>query len=730
MKKNLLVLCVFILSWGTLSSQHVYVEGNKFQVNGNDIFFNAISGPWQWRADCDINFMRRNFDWSYWNQEFQRYADNNINLVRIWLHGSGNFSPAINTNAYVDPYGSGDQFWQDMDALVALAETYEVYIMPTFWSFDMVKEGVSTYYQRYRTLIQDDDRMGSYLDNFLIPFLNRYENNPWIMGYDLVNEPEHMWRDADCGHLNQYWVMRFFARCAAAVNQYSSKPVTIGSMWIIYNSPNFGSPDGDPQAGWNRYTDASMRSYFDSPDAYLDFYSPHWYQWQNTSGPYERTVQQWLGTNDKPVIIGETYGGDLPQVYGSLTNYYIQSYLNGFDGVIGWKNACQNDGYGTWNGISPATNAFYNAYPHLVYPQGAIVCNETSIPGRIEAENYCNMSGVQTENTSDIGGGLNVGWIDGGDWMSFRVNVPASGTYTVSYRVASTTSGNTFNLEMGGGSPVFGTVNVPNTGGWQLWQTVSHNVTLPAGQFDLAIYTPTGGFNINWFEIRSGQSVGNIDQNVNIAYGKPAFASSVESTAHAASFAFDGDGVSRWSSAYSDPQWIYVDLQQMYQINRVRLDWEAAYARQFQIQVSSDNQTWSTVYSNYNHLGGVSDVTMDVAARYVKMYGWQRATQWGYSLYEFEVYGNVLGAGPQFVTVGQGMVESVELSLVPNPSSVEVLITGIDEGADVRVFDVLGVVMLEIKAQSPSLVVDVSAWPAGMYFVQTGDKVKKMMVNN
>ncbi len=589
MKKNLLVLCVFILSWSTLSSQHVYVEGNKFQVNGNDIFFNAISGPWQWRADCDINFMRRNFDWSYWNQEFQRYADNNINLVRIWLHGSGNFSPAINTNSYVDAYGPSDQFWQDMDALVALAATYEVYIMPTFWSFDMVKEGMSTYYQRYRTLIQDDNRMGSYLNNFLIPFLNRYENNPWIMGYDLVNEPEHMWRDADCGYLNQYWVMRFFARCAAAVNQHSSKPVTIGSMWIVYNSPNFGSPDGDPQAGWNRYTDASMRSYFDSPYAYLDFYSPHWYQWQNTSGPYERMVQQWLGTNDKPVIIGETYGGDLPQVYGSLTNYYIQSYLNGYDGVIGWKNACQNDGYGTWNGISPATNAFYNAYPNLVYP----------------------------------------------------------------------------------------------------WR----------------------------------------NSNENVAYGKPAFASSVESTAHSASYAFDGDGVSRWSSAYTDPQWIYVDLQQMYQINRVRLDWEAAYARQFQIQVSSDNQTWSTVYSNYNHLGGETDVTMDVAARYVKMYGWQRATQWGYSLYEFEVYGNALGGGPQFVTVGQEMVKSEALSLVPNPANYEVLISGMEEAAGVKVFDVLGVVVAEFKSQSGSLVVDVSAWPAGVYFVQAGGVVKKLMVN-
>jgi hypothetical protein len=723
MKKNLLILCLLFLPCSTLVSQHVVVVGNKFQVNGRDIFFNAISGPWQWRADCDINFMRRDFDWNYWNQEFQRYAANNINLVRIWLHGSGNYSPAINSNSFVDAYGPNDQFWRDMDALVALAQTYEVYIMPTFWSFDMVKQGMSTYYQRYRTLIQDDNRMGSYLNNFLIPFLNRYESNPWIMGYDLVNEPEHMWRDADNGHLNQYWVMRFFARCAATVNLHSNKPVTIGSMWVVYNSPNFGSPDGDPQAGWNRYTDQSLRSYFDSPHAYLDFYSPHWYQWQNTSGPYERTVQQWLGTNDKPVIIGETYGGNLPNVYGTLANYYIQAYQNGFDGVIGWKNACQNDGYGTWAGISPATNAFYNAYPHLVYPWRTTNCTAINIPGRIEAEGFCNMSGVQTENTSDAGGGLNVGWIDAGDWMSYRVNVPSTGTYTVSYRVASVSTGRTIRLERGGGSPIYGQISVPNTGGWQTWQTISHNVNLPAGEFDLAIYTETGGFNLNWFDISPLQ-------NQNVAYQKPAFASSVESASHSASFAFDGNGNTRWSSTYNDPQWIYVDLQQNYNINRVRLDWEAACARMFQIQVSTDNQNWTTVYSNYNHAGGVTDVQLSTVGRFVKMYGWERATPWGYSIWEFEVYGNPVSGQRRMVDGEQYDQKEETLTIYPNPASQQVFISGFDKLTEVKIFDMSGLVKAEFKLVAESVTVDVSFWPAGIYIIRAGDVVRKLTVYN
>ncbi|PIB36457.1 hypothetical protein BFP72_14155 [Reichenbachiella sp. 5M10] len=121
----------------------------------------------------------------------------------------------------------------------------------------------------------------------------------------------------------------------------------------------------------------------------------------------------------------------------------------------------------------------------------------------IQAEDYFEMYGLQTENTSDTNGGQNVGWIDGGDWAGYNVNVPATGTYTVSYRVASQNGGGQIQLEGFGGGAVYGTMNVNATGGWQTWTTVSHSVQLTAGQQQLALAFPSGGFNLNWFEIAS-----------------------------------------------------------------------------------------------------------------------------------------------------------------------------------------------------------------------------------
>ena len=121
---------------------------------------------------------------------------------------------------------------------------------------------------------------------------------------------------------------------------------------------------------------------------------------------------------------------------------------------------------------------------------------------RIEAENYALMNGVQTEPCNE--GGLNVGYIDAGDWMVWDVNLPSSGTYTVSYRVASLNGGGSFQLEKAGGSPIYGSLSVPNTNGWQNWTTISHQVNLSAGQQQIAIYTPNGGFNLNWIEINQG----------------------------------------------------------------------------------------------------------------------------------------------------------------------------------------------------------------------------------
>jgi hypothetical protein len=116
---------------------------------------------------------------------------------------------------------------------------------------------------------------------------------------------------------------------------------------------------------------------------------------------------------------------------------------------------------------------------------------------QIEAENFVLNNGVQTENCSE--GGQNVGWIDVGDWMVWDINLPKTGSYKVEYRVAGLYGGS-IRLEKAGGSPIYGTITVPATGGWQTWQTISHTVTLNAGQQQIAIYTPASGYNINWIK--------------------------------------------------------------------------------------------------------------------------------------------------------------------------------------------------------------------------------------
>jgi endoglucanase len=114
------------------------------------------------------------------------------------------------------------------------------------------------------------------------------------------------------------------------------------------------------------------------------------------------------------------------------------------------------------------------------------------------------MSGVQTETTADAGGGQDVAWIDYSDWMDYSINPSAAGTYTVNFRVASPNSNAQFQIRKADGT-VLATVNAPNTGGFQTWQTVSASVSLSSGQQTLrVISTGGGGWNFNWMDFVSG----------------------------------------------------------------------------------------------------------------------------------------------------------------------------------------------------------------------------------
>src|SRR5204863_428848 len=112
-----------------------------------------------------------------------------------------------------------------------------------------------------------------------------------------------------------------------------------------------------------------------------------------------------------------------------------------------------------------------------------------------------------------------------------------------------------------------------------------------------------------------------------------------------ASAAVDGNTGTRWSSAAADPQWLKVDLGSSATISQVVLNWETAYGTAFQIQVSADDATWTTVYTTTTGTGGTQTLTVSGKGRYVRFYGTARATGYGYSLWEFQVFGSVDASG-------------------------------------------------------------------------------------
>jgi GH18 family chitinase len=189
--------------------------------------------------------------------------------------------------------------------------------------------------------------------------------------------------------------------------------------------------------------------------------------------PYNATVNQQfvlVSTGDGFYKIIARHSGKLVEVAGAST-------ANGAN-VQQWENV--NQATGQWK-LVPVTTS------------------QTSV--LIQAENYSSMSGIQVEATTDTGGGSNVGYADTGDWMAYyNINFPTSGSYTIEYRVASAT-GAKLSADLSAGTIQLGSLDVPNTGGWQNWQTISHTVNVNAGTYNFGVFIQNTGVNLNWIRI-------------------------------------------------------------------------------------------------------------------------------------------------------------------------------------------------------------------------------------
>ncbi|SEN85086.1 Glycosyl hydrolases family 2, TIM barrel domain [Actinacidiphila rubida] len=221
-------------------------------------------------------------------------------------------------------------------------------------------------------------------------------------------------------------------------------------------------------------------------------------------------------------------------------------------------------------------------------------------------------------------------------------SVPAGGTFTVS-APATDPDGDLvrYNLVYSSKYVDGGTglrqATFTQTGDGQFTATAPRTL----GVWKVYVYAFDGHGNVG-IETRSFRVVAPPVAGTNVAQGRPATASSYQQTGTGAPFppsnATDGSWSTRWASDWSDPQWIQVDLGQVTAVKHVQLGWESAYGKAYQVQVSADGSTWTTVYSTSSGAGGVDTLDVSGSGRYVRVSMTQRGTTYGYSLYEFGVY--------------------------------------------------------------------------------------------
>jgi hypothetical protein len=270
------------------------------------------------------------------------------------------------------------------------------------------------------------------------------------------------------------------------------------------------------------------------------------------------------------------------------------------------------------------------------------------VPGTVQAANYdtggqgvaynvTSVNGTDTSyrtdsvdletctDTGSAGCGDDLGWTATGQWFKYTVNVATAGTYTASLRLASP-SGATDGLHLAGssGANLSGIINVPATGGWQTWTTVTTTVTLPAGQQTLTLDEDNAGWNIRY--ITFAASAGN---PVNLALDQPVTASGYTQTYTPAN-AVDGDTSTYWESTDNAfPQWLQVDLGSAVSISRIVMDLPPSSSwgtrtQSITIQGSTDGTNYTTVAGSaaYTFTSPANTVTVPFPAatmRYLKL---------------------------------------------------------------------------------------------------------------
>jgi len=379
----LLMIFAYGKAGSKTGSERIYVNSKKeFTVDGKRIWINGVNTPWNKWNDFGGSY---NSQW--WDDEFARLRKAGINATRIWIN-CNNDNNAITIDDDGNVSGASEKHWADVTSLLELAKKHKIYIMATITSFDHFKSSQAS---KWRAMITSKTASQSFVDNYTIPFLNRFKDNPYLWSIDLMNEPDWVNENSECGKIPWDNISYFFAINAAAVHANSQVLVTVGIA-----SPKWNADFNGNSYQGNKVSDIYLKSLCNNSKAYLDFWSPHYYDWvgewygvPHYISPYGKLEGNkstgWTGgwglDPSKPAILGECSArGTKNGLYGlkdnSIITDYEQAYLNGWQGIMPWtSNAVDGNG-----GLAPtgrpnrdtdlglATQNMFTKYPHLIRP--------------------------------------------------------------------------------------------------------------------------------------------------------------------------------------------------------------------------------------------------------------------------------------------------------------------------------------------------------------------------
>ena len=567
---KLTLFVVFILSLHTAA----WSQSDRVSVNGKDIFMSGGNIAW-------VNFARdvgpNSTSLSGFNDVFSDVKANNGNVLRFWVHINGTNTPAWSGDEVSGP-GAGTI--ADLEAILDEAHDQNISLILCLWSFDMLQGAgsqtglTSTQIAKNRGLLENEDKLQTYIDNALIPMVEALGNHPALAAWEVFNEPEGMSNEFNGWTPNKVDmsdVQVVVNKIAGAIHRTNENALVSNGAWSFHSLAQ--TSNGNSK---NYYSDAELVSAGGDQDGTLDFYMVHYYDWGGAElSPFQHDVGHW--NLDKPVVVGEFHVPNGNVGDGMYKNLYDRGYA----GALAWSWSDNNFAESWINALREMQN-MYELHPGDI-TLGAAGPTITSL-------------------------------------SASKLNIAEGDSSLLSWR---TIFANRLTLN---GSEV----NVQDSMYVSPLTDMRYEFIATSDTSDIA---DTASVTIN--------VVAPIE--LNRALGKKAISSANESGEGNANpnFVTDGIATTRWSSPYEDNHWIYVDLESLFEVEAVLLNWEVAFGESYDIQVSTDAQNWTTVYEERSGNGGIDSLAFEGPhlARYVRMNGISRGTEFGFSLWEFKIFG-------------------------------------------------------------------------------------------